>query len=106
MEAHAVAKNPERVRLGRLGALSVHARGRTNTAPARAAWEAKLAAEVDPEGTLAPAELERRLGYAMRERMTRLAMKRWAMKKAAPSIVRDGAAKPEVRRGSVEHQAG
>ena len=39
------AKDPERQRLGRLGALSGHARGKTNTAPARAAWEAALAAE-------------------------------------------------------------
>jgi len=102
MEANE-AKDPERVRLGRLGALTVHARGRTNTAPARAAWEAKLAAEVDPDGSLAPAELERRLGYAMRERMTRLAMKRWAMKKAAPAmIVTPGTADTEVRRGSVD----
>ncbi len=78
------AKNPERVRLGRLGALTVHARGRTNTAPARAAWEATIAAEVDPDGSLAPAELERRMEYAMRARMTRLAMARWSTRKTAP----------------------
>jgi hypothetical protein len=87
MEAHAVAKNPERVRLGRLGALTVHARGRTNTAPARAAWEAKLAAEVGLDDTLDPVERDRRMGYAMRIRMTRLAMQRWGTQKAAPAIV-------------------
>jgi hypothetical protein len=70
-------KDPERVRLGRLGALTVHARGRTNTGPARAAWVAKLAAEVDPDGTLPADELARRVEYAMRARMTRLAMARW-----------------------------
>ena len=74
-------KDPQRVRLGRLGALSVHARGRTNTGPARAAWEAKMAAEVDPEGTLPPDELARRIEYAMRVRMTRLAMARWGKRK-------------------------
>ena len=77
------AKDPERVRLGRLGALSVHARGRTNTAPARAAWVAKLAAEVGIDETLTPEERARRVGYAMRERMTRLAMARWSKRKAA-----------------------
>jgi hypothetical protein len=71
-------KDPERVRLGRLGALSVHARGRTNVAPARAAWEAKLAAEVDPDNSLDPTERARRLSFAMRVRMTRLAMARWS----------------------------
>lgn len=71
-------KDPERVRLGRLGALTVHARGRTNTGPARAAWEAKMAAEVDPDGTLTDDERKRRLEFAMRARMTRLAMTRWS----------------------------
>jgi hypothetical protein len=77
MPGHAATKDPERVRLGRLGALTVHARGRTNTAPARAAWEAKLAAEIDPDGSLTPDELARRMQFAMRARMTRLAMARW-----------------------------
>ncbi len=75
-------KDPERVRLGRLGALSVHARGRTNVGPARAAWLANIAAEVDPDGSLTPNELERRVQYAMRARMTRLAMVRWGKRKA------------------------
>jgi hypothetical protein len=73
-------KDPERQRLGRLGALTVHARGRTNTAPARAAWEQKLVAEVDPDGSLTPDERARRADYAMRIRMTRLAMARWHKK--------------------------
>jgi hypothetical protein len=76
-------KDPERVRLGRLGALTVHSRGRTNVGPARSAWEAKLAAEVDPDGTLDAAERERRIGYALRLRMTRLAMARWGKKKTS-----------------------
>lgn len=96
------SKDPERVRLGRLGALSVHARGRTNVGPARAAWEAKLAAEVDPDGSLSPVELERRVGYAMRARMMRLAMARWGNKKATPADVKPGAAM-EARRAADEH---
>ncbi len=65
------------MRTGRLGALSVHARGKTNTGPARAAWEAKLAAEVDPDGSLTPDERARRTHFALRARMTRLSMARW-----------------------------
>jgi len=80
----AAAKDPERVRLGRLGALVVHSRGRTNTAPARAAWEAKLASEVDHDGTLEPGERARRMEYALRARMTRLAMHRWDTKTRTP----------------------
>jgi hypothetical protein len=82
MGNHAAPKDPERVRLGRLGALTVHARGRTNTAPARAAWEAGLAAEVDPDGSLTPEERAKRVQFAMRARMTRLAMARWGKRVA------------------------
>lgn len=71
-------KNPERVRLGRLGALELHARGLTNVAPARAAWEAKLAADAGIDDTTPPAEAKRRAELAMRARMTRLAMARWS----------------------------
>lgn len=72
------AKDPERVRLGRLGALEVHARGRTNVAPARAAWEAALAADYGIADDLDPVERERRLRSAMRARMARLAAARWS----------------------------
>ena len=78
MATETAQKDPERVRLGRLGALSVHARGKTNTLPAREAWEAKLADEVDPERTLSDIERQKRVEYALRVRMTRLAMKRWS----------------------------
>jgi hypothetical protein len=37
---------------GRMGALSVHARGKTNTAPPRAAFDARFEREVDPDGVL------------------------------------------------------
>lgn len=74
-------KDPERVRTGRLGALTVHSRGKTNTAPARAAWLAKIAAECDPTGELPPDELDRRVQYALRARMLRLNAARWKGRK-------------------------
>ena len=41
---------------GRLGAHVRAARGTTNTAPARAAFQAKFELEVDPDGVLDPDE--------------------------------------------------
>jgi hypothetical protein len=83
--------DPERQRLGRLGALSVHARGRTNVGPARAAWEARLAGEFGISDDLSPTERARRLEYALRVRMTELARARWATRKTAPG----GSTSPE-----------
>lgn len=96
-------KDPERVRLGRLGALVLHASGKTNTRPARAAWEAALASEFGIDDTLTPAEREKRLNHAMRARMARLARSRWAKKKAA-SVTDDHAGGQEVLDES-EHRA-
>jgi hypothetical protein len=42
---------------------------------------AKLTAEVDPDSTLEPTERERRVNFALRVRMTRLAMTRWSKEK-------------------------
>ena len=72
-----IVKDPERVRLGRLGALTLHASGKTNTSAARAAWEARIAADAGIGDDLTPEERERRLGYAMRARMLRLNEARW-----------------------------
>lgn len=72
------AKDPERVRLGRLGALSVHARGRTNVGPARVVWEQGLADEFGIGPDVAAAKRERRMKAALRIRMTRMAMTRWS----------------------------
>lgn len=71
-------KDPVRVMTGRMGALTTHARGHTNTGPATAAKWAKYEAEVDPDGTLDPATRRKRAEYARRLDMTRLAMRRWA----------------------------
>lgn len=58
---------------GRMGALSVHARGKTNTAPARAAFDARFEREVDPDGVLTPVERAKRANHARRLHFTRLA---------------------------------
>jgi hypothetical protein len=78
------AKDPKRQRLGRLGALTVHARGRTNVGPARAAWEARVAAEFGIDESLDPVDRKRRMDAAMRVRMARLARARWGNRKPAP----------------------
>jgi hypothetical protein len=75
--AEARPKNPERVRTGRLGALTLHAAGGTNVGPARAAWLASVAAEAGITDDLPAAERERRLAFAIRARMLRLNAKRW-----------------------------
>ena len=79
------AKDSTRVRSGRLGALSVHARGRTNTGPARNAWEAKLAAAAGITEDVSPGERERRFKYALRARMIRLNAARWCDRRAPSS---------------------
>lgn len=82
-------KDPERQRLGRLGALTVHARGRTNVGPARAAWEAQLAGEFGITDELDPSERSARMHAALRVRMSRLARARWS-NKPAPVIETTG----------------
>ncbi len=64
----------ERSLRGRLGALAIHATGRTNTAPARASFLGRFDREVDPEGVLTPDERARRAEYAKRAHFTRLAI--------------------------------
>ncbi len=44
------------------------------TAPARAGLRAKYAREIDPDGTLDPAELERRVDSLMRAHMLRMSL--------------------------------
>lgn len=97
-------KDPERVRTGRLGGLTVSARGRTNTRPARQAWEARLRESFGIGADLDPSELERRERAALRVAMTRLANARWGNRKAGAEIQRpapanggdDGASTPEA----------
>jgi hypothetical protein len=74
------AKDPLRVRYGRLGALKLHATHDSTelTKPARAAFLARFEREVDPDGVLPPEERARRAEYAKRDYMTRLIMRRWS----------------------------
>ena len=60
---------------GRIGAYTIHARGLTNTGPARAAFLARFEREVDPNGLLSSIERSRRAEAARRAYMTRLALK-------------------------------
>lgn len=71
-------KDPKKVRSGRMGAHSIHARGLTNTAPARAAMEQKFLDQVDPDRTLTEDEREKRLAHAKSLHYSRMIAKRWA----------------------------
>lgn len=59
----------------RLAAHVLHAQGKTNTQPARDAFDARFEAEVDPEGVLPPAERMRRAEHARLAYFSRLALK-------------------------------
>ena len=65
----------ERALRARLAALALHAQGKTNTAPARAAFNERWEREVDTDGSLSPQERARRAEYARRAHFTRLAYK-------------------------------
>jgi hypothetical protein len=62
--------------LGRLGAYSQHAKYdvRETTKAARAARDQKFINEVDPEGTLDPAERDRRVAAARKAYFTRISL--------------------------------
>ena len=64
----------ERSLRARIGAHSVHAAGRTNTAPARAALFESFIDRVDPDRTLSEAERLRRAEHARRAHMLKLAL--------------------------------
>jgi hypothetical protein len=99
-------KDPQRVALGRLGGLTVAARGRTNTRPAREAYEARIAAEFGIADDLEPAERRRRMAAALRVRMSRLARARWGSdKKKAGAESQYPAPARGSRRGSVDPAA-
>lgn len=71
-----MALSPEERRLrARLAALEMHAKGSTNTAPAREALWRKFEDQVDPERKLPPAERRKRAEAARRAHYTRLALR-------------------------------
>lgn len=68
----------ERALRARLGGLSKWAKATDRSAatmPARTAFDARFAREVDPEGTLPPAERALRADAARRAHFTRLALR-------------------------------
>lgn len=74
---HAQLSPSERSMRARLAAHTMHSKhdSREVTSAARAAFLARFEAEVDPEGTLPPAERERRAQQARKAYFTRLAFK-------------------------------
>ena len=65
----------ERTLRARLAAHTLHAAGGTNTEPARKTFLERFDREVDPDGTLPPAERARRAEHARKAYFTRLALK-------------------------------
>lgn len=65
----------QRVFRARLAAHTMHAQGKTNTAPARAKFLDRFEHEVDPNGELDPDERARRAGHARKAYFARLALK-------------------------------
>jgi len=65
----------ERTLRARIAAHSLHAQGRTNTGPARVAFDARWEREVDPDGVLSPDERSKRASHAKRAHFQRLALK-------------------------------
>lgn len=64
----------DRIMRARLAAYSLHAQGKTNTGPAKAAFDARFEHEVDPDGVLSPAERSKRAAAARKAYFTRLAL--------------------------------
>lgn len=65
----------ERTLRARIGAYSLHAKGGTNTASARAAFLSRFEREVDPDGVLSPEIRSKRAEAAKRAYFSRLALK-------------------------------
>lgn len=60
-----------------MGAHAIHARGLTNTGPAREALERTFERMVDPAGILTEQEREQRVRHAKSLHYSKLAHKRW-----------------------------
>jgi hypothetical protein len=65
----------ERTLRARVAAHSQHAQGKTNTGPARIAYDARWAKLVAPDGSLPPGELERRADHARKAHYAAMALK-------------------------------
>ena len=65
----------QRVLRARAAAHLLHAKGRTNTAPGTRAFLDRFEREVDPDGTLNPAERAKRAAHARKAYFVGLALK-------------------------------
>ncbi len=65
----------ERAMRSRIAGFSAAAQGKTNTAPARAAFDRRFLVEVDPEGVLPETERTKRAEAARKAYFTSLALK-------------------------------
>ena len=87
---------------GRIGAHVTHSRhdARALTAPAREAFLARFAEQVDPDGVLPPEERERRAAHALKAHMARLtlasARARRTVQHAEPPRSPDGTPEPSL----------
>jgi hypothetical protein len=68
-------KSSDRVLTARIAAAAMHAQGKTNTGPARAALRDRYEQQVDPDGILSPDERAKRVAHARRADMLRLSLR-------------------------------
>jgi len=69
----------------KLGAHALHAQGKTNTGPARAAFDQRFYDEVDPDRELSESERERRAAHARKAYFARLSLKAATARRKAAS---------------------
>ena len=86
----------ERTLRSRLAAHVQHAQGRTNTEPARKAFDERFLNEVDPDRVLPEKERLRRADHARRAYFTRLSMKAAQARRAKAESIRDNSQPHEV----------
>jgi hypothetical protein len=79
----------ERTLRARLAAHTQHAKGRTNTGPAREKFLSRFESEVDPDRVLDPAERARRAEHAKRAYFTALSLKAARQRRMRGSQARD-----------------
>ncbi len=84
--ARSISLTPQQRALrARLAAHTMHAAGKTNTAPARKAMLDRFDRQVDPDGLLDPADRARRAEHARKAYYTRLALQSVAARRARSS---------------------
>jgi len=82
-----------------MGAYTLHAKGKTNTGPARKAFDDRFRKQVDPDGILPDDERERRAEHAKRAYFAGLALKSaTARRKARKFTAEANAADHELAR--------